>query len=170
MDDPAVTDTLVGPNKVVSLTYVLRNERGEVFELRDVPMVYVHGADGTLFPAVAAALEGRAAGERIAVTLTPAQAFGEPDPRLRVTDDPGNVPAELARLGQQFEAQNARGEKLTFVVTDIADGKLTVDANHPLAGQRVTFEVTLQHIRDARPEEIRAGRPLAPGTAGMAIR
>jgi FKBP-type peptidyl-prolyl cis-trans isomerase SlyD len=48
---------------------------------------------------------------------------------------------------------------MLFIVTDIADDKLTVDANHPLAGQNVTFEVTVVGIRDATADELRAGRP-----------
>lgn len=48
-------------------------------------------------------------------------------------------------------------------MTRIADGKLTVDANHPLAGQTLTFQVTVQSIRDASLEEIKLGRPVAVG-------
>jgi FKBP-type peptidyl-prolyl cis-trans isomerase SlyD len=59
------------------------------------------------------------------------------------------VPPELRRLGASLEAQNASGEMLTFVVKRIENGKLTVDANHPLAGQTVKFRVTVRDVRDA---------------------
>jgi FKBP-type peptidyl-prolyl cis-trans isomerase SlyD len=158
-------NAVVARNKVVSVTYVLRNQRGDIFEYRDLPVDYVHGAASSpagneMFPKIEQALEGRAAGERIVVQLGPADAFGDPDPGLTFTDDLDNVPPELAHIGGEFQAQNARGETLTFIVTRVADGKLTVDANHPLAGQTVTFEVTVQRVRDAKPDEVRAGKPL----------
>jgi FKBP-type peptidyl-prolyl cis-trans isomerase SlyD len=158
-----MSDPVVARNKVVAVTYTLRNERGDVFEHRDLPVAYVHGAGSELFPAIEQALEGRRIGERVVVQLAPDAAFGRHDPGLTFTDDIDNVPPELRRLGTEVEAQNAKGETLTFIVTHIGDGKLTVDANHPLAGQNVSFEVTVIDIRDATAEEIRAGHPNVPG-------
>jgi FKBP-type peptidyl-prolyl cis-trans isomerase SlyD len=153
----------VTANKVVSVTYVLRNQRGDIHELRDLPVDYVHGAAPApggyeILPKLAQALEGRRVGERIEVRLEPEDAFGQPDPHLAFTDDIENVPPELCRLGAEFQARNAQGQMLNFVVTRIADGELTVDANHPLAGQSVTFEVTVHRIRDAQPDANAARR------------
>jgi FKBP-type peptidyl-prolyl cis-trans isomerase SlyD len=150
---------VVAKNKVVSLIYVVRNEKGEIFEYRDLPVSYVHGSGADLFPKIEQALEGRAIGDRVAVQLTPADAFGERDPKLSFTDDIENAPPELRRVGAEFEAQNAKGESIMLTVTRIEGDKITVDANHPLAGQNISFEVTVQDIRDATPEEIRNGRP-----------
>lgn len=150
---------VVTKNKVVSLIYVVRNEKGEIFEYRDLPVSYVHGSGADLFPKIEQALEGRAVGDRVAVQLTPADAFGEHDPKLTFTDDIENAPPELRRVGAEFEAQNAKGESIMLTVTRIEGDKITVDANHPLAGQNISFEVTVQDIRDATPEEIRDGRP-----------
>jgi len=152
----------VEAGKVVSLSYVLRNERDEIVEYSDVPIAYVHGAGSDLFPEIEQAVEGCGVGDEITVSLMPEQAFGARNPDLAFNDDVENVPPELRRLGTQLEAQNDKGETLTFVVTHIEAGRLTVDANHPLAGQRVTFVVTVRDIRDATPEEIRSGRPAAP--------
>jgi FKBP-type peptidyl-prolyl cis-trans isomerase SlyD len=161
--------TVVARNKVVALTYVLRNQQGDVFEMRDLPVAYVHGAGSDLFPKIEQALEGRRIGERVVVQLAPEDAFGAHDPKLTFTDDLDNVPPELRRLGIEVEAQNAKGETMTFIVTHIGDGKLTVDANHPLAGQTVTFEVTVVDIRDATAEEARAGRPDVPGGPPLSL-
>jgi FKBP-type peptidyl-prolyl cis-trans isomerase SlyD len=150
---------VVAKNKVVSLIYVVRNEKGEIFEYRDLPVSYVHGSGTDLFPKIEQALEGRAVGDRVAVQLTPADAFGDRDPKLSFTDDIENAPPELRRIGAEFEAQNAKGESIVLTVTRIEGDKITVDANHPLAGQNISFEVTVQDIRDATPEEIRNGRP-----------
>lgn len=151
--------TVVTKNKVVSLIYVLRNQKGEIFEYRDLPVSYVHGSGADLFPKIEQALEGRTVGERVSVQLTPADAFGDHDPKLSFTDDIENAPPELRRVGAEFEAQNAKGESIVLTVTRIEGDKITVDANHPLAGQTISFEVTVQDIRDATPEEIRDGRP-----------
>jgi FKBP-type peptidyl-prolyl cis-trans isomerase SlyD len=138
---------------------VVRNEKGEIFEYRDLPVSYVHGSGADLFPKIEQALEGRAIGDRVAVQLTPADAFGDRDPKLTFTDDIENAPPELRRIGAEFEAQNAKGESIMLTVTRIEGDKITVDANHPLAGQNISFEVTVRDIRDATPEEIRNGRP-----------
>jgi len=150
---------VVTKNKVVSLIYVVRNEKGEIFEYRDLPVSYVHGSGADLFPKIEQALEGRAVGDRVAVQLTPADAFGDRDPKLTFTDDIENAPPELRRVGAEFEAQNAKGESILLTVTRIEGDKITVDADHPLAGQNISFEVTVQEIRDATPEEIHNGRP-----------
>ena len=150
---------IVAKNKVVSLTYVLRNQKGDIFEYRDLPVSYVHGSGADLFPKIEQVLEGRNVGDRVTVTLTPADAFGDRDPKLAFTDDLENTSPELRRVGAEFEAQNAKGESIVLTVTCIENGKITVDANHPLAGQTISFDVTVQDIRNATPEEIRNGRP-----------
>lgn len=155
---------VVSTNKVVSVTYTLRNAQGEVVEINDLPVDYVHGSGADMFPKVEQALDGRHVGDRVTVTLTPEEGFGTHNPGLTFTDDLENVPPELRRIGAQLEAQNARGETLNFVVTHIEQGKLTVDANHPLAGQTVTFDLTVAAIRDATADEVRAGRPGASAT------
>lgn len=154
----------VQKNKVVSLTYTLRNERGDVFEYSDLPVSYVHGAGSELFEKVEQALEGHKVGERVVVKLSPEEGFGRHDPKLSFRDDIDNVPPELRRVGAQLEAENARGERLTLTVTAIEGGHLTVDANHPLAGQTVTFEVVIEDVRDATADELRHGRANAPAT------
>ena len=154
-----MSDPIVTRNKVVSLIYAVRNQQGELFEYRDLPVSYVHGSGADLFPKIEQALDGHGIGDRVTVQLSPAEAFGEHDPKLTFTDDIENAPTELRQIGAEFEAQNAKGESLMLTVTRIEGDKITVDANHPLAGQTITFEVTVQDIRDATPEEIQNGRP-----------
>jgi len=144
-------------DKVVSLTYTLRNQHGEVFEQSDVPVSYLHGRDSGLFEKVEQALEGRKPGDILEVTLSPEEGFGQHDPALTFTDDIENVPVQLRYVGAQLDAQNANGDVLKFVVTHIDNGKLTVDANHALAGQTVTFRLTVQDVREATAEELRSG-------------
>lgn len=154
-----MTAPIVTHNKVVSLIYAVRNHQGDLFEYRDLPVSYVHGSGADLFPKIEQALDGHAIGDRVVVQLAPADAFGERDPKLIFTDEIENSPSELRHVGAEFEAQNAKGESIMLTVTRIEGNNITVDANHPLAGQTITFEVTVQDIRDATPEEIRNGRP-----------
>jgi FKBP-type peptidyl-prolyl cis-trans isomerase SlyD len=143
-----MTDLTVTRDKIVSVTYALRNQHGEHSEL---------------FPKIEAALEGKRVGERVTVLLSPFEGFGAHDANLTFTNDVENSPPELRQLGMEFEAQNGKGENVMFHVTRLTDGKITVDANHPLAGQTVSFDVTVVDVRDPTPEERRTGRPADDG-------
>ncbi len=150
---------MITKDKVVSLTYTLRDARGEIYEHSDLPISYLHGSGRELFDKIEAALEGRSVGDSVGVDLAPDEGFGDYDPALVFTDDIANVPPEYQRLGAEVEAENDKGESLRFIVTDIQDGRLTVDGNHPLAGQTVHFDVTVRAVRDATDEELRLGHP-----------
>jgi FKBP-type peptidyl-prolyl cis-trans isomerase SlyD len=153
-------------NKVVYLTYSIWDQGGKLFEQFDLPVSYVHGANGPLFEKIERALEGRVAGDRVEVVLAPKDGFGEHKPELTFTDDIANVPPQHRRLGSEVMFENERGEQMLFRVTRIADGKLTVDANHPLAGQTVRFVVTIVAVRPATLDEIANGAPADSGGAG----
>jgi FKBP-type peptidyl-prolyl cis-trans isomerase SlyD len=154
-----MSEAVVAKNKAVYLTYSIVTEEGDVFEQSDLPIGYVHGADSGLFEQVEDALEGAKVGDRLEVTLRPEEGFGLHNPKLTYTDDLDNVPPEYRYIGAEVEFQNEAGEGLSFRVTRIENGKLTIDANHPLAGRTVTFVVNVAAIRDASPEEIESGRP-----------
>lgn len=150
----------VARNKAVYVTYSIIDQSGAVFEQSDVPVGYVHGCNGPLFEKIEKALDGHRIGDRIEVSLDPSEGFGPHDPNLTFTDDIGNVPPEFRRLGAEVELQNEQGESMMFRVSRIADGKLTVDANHALAGQTVKFVVSVVNIRDANMDEIVNGLPV----------
>ncbi|MBI4194928.1 MAG: FKBP-type peptidyl-prolyl cis-trans isomerase [Betaproteobacteria bacterium] len=150
-------------NKVVYLTYTIWDESGRLFEQYDLPVSYVHGANGPLFEKIESALEGRKAGEQVEVTLSPRDGFGAHQPELTYTDDIDNVPPEHRRLGSEVMFENESGAQMLFRVTRIENGKLTVDANHPLAGQTVKFVVSIVAIRPATLDEIANGMPADAG-------
>ena len=146
---------LVADNKLVSIAYTIRDVNGVIVEHNDLPISYVHGVSSSpLFPKVETALEGLASGDRVEVFLTADQAFGDHDPGLIYTDEIDNTPEELHFVGAELDAENAQGDVLHLRVTHIDDGKITVDANHPLAGQDITFSVRVADIRDATGEEM----------------
>lgn len=152
-------DTRVAPNKVVSITYTIIDDTGELRERVDLPVSYLHGGRSNLFPQIEQALHDKCVGDVVSVRLAPEEGFGPHNPGLTFTDDLENVPEELRFLGAELEGQNAQGATMKFVVTEIRDGRLTVDANHPFAGKTVTFEVTVAGVRNASPEELMRGEP-----------
>ncbi len=124
---------VVKPGKLVTVTYSITDEHGNLLERNDLPMSYVYGGDTELIGGMDEAIAGRRAGDELTVTVPPSKAFGEHDPGLTFTDDLDNVPHEFRYLGAEVPMQNDSGEQRTFYVTRIADGRLTVDGNHPLA-------------------------------------
>lgn len=155
-----MTEERVARNKVVYVTYSIIDQSGSVFEQSDVPIGYVHGGNSPLFEKIEMALDGHRIGDKVEVSLDPAEGFGPHDPNLTFTDDIDNVPHEFRRVGAEAELQNEQGESMVFRVSRIADGKLTLDGNHALAGQTVTFVVNVANIRDANMDEIVNGLPV----------
>lgn len=158
-------EQIVSRNKVVYITYTIWDQRGRLFEQYDLPVGYVHGANGPLFEKIEQMLEGRKVGDRVEVTLTPREGFGEHKPELTFTDDVENVPPQHRQLGCEVMFENERGEQMLFRVTRIDDGRLTVDANHPLAGHTVKFVVNVVAVRPATLDEIANGVPADGGGA-----
>jgi FKBP-type peptidyl-prolyl cis-trans isomerase SlyD len=154
-----MSEQKVAKHKVIYLTYSIIDDAGNVFEQSDVPVGYIHGVGSDLFEQVENALDGKAVGERVEVTLSAEEGFGPHRPELTFTDDIDNVPPEFRYIGAEVEFENERGESMQFRVTRIEDGKLTIDANHPLAGKTITFVVDVADIRDATPDEIANGVP-----------
>lgn len=149
-------------NKVVSVKYFVSDEKGELIERVDLPVSYLHGHDSGLFEKIEQALEGKAVGDTVDVTLSPEEGFGAWDPDYTFTDAIENVPPEYRKVGAQAEFHNDAGETITMVVTHVDEGTVTLDGNHPFAGKTVTFTVTVSDIRDATPQELAQGSA-APG-------
>lgn len=152
-----MSDQVITAQKVVTFTFMILNENGEVVEQSDLPMSYIHGVDGKMFPQVEAALEGARVGDEVSVTLTPEEGFGPHDPSLSFSEKIENVPPEYQRLGAEAMFQNEAGETLTMTVTRIEDGIVTLDGNHPFAGKTMTFRIKVHAMREATREEIGTG-------------
>ena len=153
----------VTKNTVVSLKYQLFGADGELIEETEEAVDYLHGGYGNMFPAVEKALEGRTVGETCRVRLTPDDSFGDYDADL-VHVEPRDKFPENVQVGMQFEgAGQESGEKLVYTVTDVAEGKVVVDGNHPLAGQTLNFECTITNVRPASDEEMSHGHVHGPG-------
>jgi FKBP-type peptidyl-prolyl cis-trans isomerase SlyD len=155
---------IVEKSKVVSFHYTLKNEAGEELETsRDKQaMSYLHGANN-IIPGLENAMEGRESGDAFSVTVAPEEAYGErreanvqrvPLKRLRG--------AGKLRPGQILNLQTQKGP-VQVTVLKVGRFNVDVDANHPLAGQQLTFDVEITEIRDATKEETKHGHAHGPG-------
>lgn len=155
----------IGKDTVVSISYTLTTRQGEVLEeaSQDHPAAYLHGGYDGIFPKVEAALEGKEVGAEADVVLEPDDAFGDYDADLVRMEEASLFPAEV-QVGMQFEGVTEDGHHhMLYTVTDIADGKVVVDGNHPLAGQSLRVQCKVVDVRAALPEEIEHGHVHGPG-------
>jgi FKBP-type peptidyl-prolyl cis-trans isomerase SlyD len=160
----------IAKDKVVSVAYKLSDAQGNLIEESDEPMVYLHGGyDGT-FPKIEEALDGQEPGYETLIQLEPQDAFGEYDPELVKIEERNRFPEPL-EVGMQFEGtpEDAEDEldTLIYTVTDVAEDKVVLDGNHPLAGMALRFALSVQEVRDATDDEIEHQH--AHGADGLTI-
>src|SRR5450830_260340 len=144
----------ISMNTVVSMTYELRNSDGEVLESSQEPVTYLHGGYDNIFPRVEEELHGKSVGDVVEITLEPADAFGEYDEELVQIEPATAFPSKDLKVGQQFEGEDDSGEVILYTITNIEDGKVVVDGNHPWAGERVLFKASITAVRSASKEEV----------------
>ena len=142
---------------VVTITYKVNDLEGNLLEQSDEPVSYLHGGYDNIFPLVEQALEGKQVGDTVDIKLQPADAFGEYEESL-VRMETREVFPETIEVGMQFVGSPMDGgEEMLYTVTDIADDKVVVDANHPYAGQAVHFQCIVAEIRPASADEVSHG-------------
>jgi FKBP-type peptidyl-prolyl cis-trans isomerase SlyD len=144
--------------RVVTLAYEMRSSEGEPLEDEDAQLAYLHGGFGGIFPKVEEALQGKEVGHEVNVTLEPEDAFGEYDAELLRVEPRERFPGTL-EVGMQFEGvpgDDEEGARI-YTITDIQGDSVVVDANHPLAGERLWFKCSVRGVRAATPEEMKHG-------------
>ncbi len=149
----------VAKNMVVTLDYSVSDPDGELVDAGKEPLVYLHGGYDDIFPMIEEGLQGKSIGESIVVKMQPDDAFGEYDAELIQVESRKGFPKEL-QVGMQFEGVPEGGEDddiLIYRVTEIADDKVVLDGNHPLAGMALVFTCTVTAVRPASAEEIEHG-------------
>lgn len=148
----------VAESRVVTIHYTLTNGSGEVLDSsRDAePLAYLHGS-GNIIKGLEKALEGKQAGDKLQVTVAPEDGYGVRDERL-VQQVPKRAFQGVRDLkpGMQFQAQGSHGP-VQVTVTGVAGDMVTVDGNHALAGETLTFDVEVVEVRAATGEEMSHG-------------
>ncbi|MGJ7457246.1 FKBP-type peptidyl-prolyl cis-trans isomerase [Halomonas sp. MA07-2] len=148
----------IAQNSVVAFHYTLTNDAGEVLDSSEgrEPLTYLHGA-GNIIPGLEKELEGRQAGDSLSAVVAPGEGYGEKQEQL-VQEVPRDAfqGVEGIEPGMQFQAQT-QGGPLMVTVTKIEGDTVTVDGNHPLAGQTLNFAVEIASVREASDEEVEHG-------------
>lgn len=147
---------LIAANKAVSIDYTLTNDAGEVIDSSagGAPLVYLHGA-GNIIPGLEKALEGKTTGDELDVAVEPEDAYGEYLAELVSTLNRSMFEGvDELEVGMQFHASAPDGQMQIVTIRDLDGDDVTVDGNHPLAGQRLNFKVKVVDVRDASEEEI----------------
>jgi FKBP-type peptidyl-prolyl cis-trans isomerase SlyD len=150
-------------NTVATIDYTLTDPNGQVIDTSKgrQPLAYLHGASN-IIPGLETALEGRGVGESLAVTVPADQGYGARDPNLVQPVPRSNFQGiKEIKPGMQFQAQTSEGARVVTVV-NVDDQNVTVDANHPLAGMDLKFDVQVVGVRQATPEEVTHGHAHGP--------
>ena len=150
--------------KVVSFHYTLKDGKGTQLEssFGDEPLSYLEGV-GQIIPGLESQIKGLVKGDKKTVHVKAADAYGEFEKELIVEVPRDQIPKKDVVVGDRFHADSGQGHTQVVVVTAVTDQHITVDGNHPLAGQDLTFEVEIQDVRDASKEELQHGHALGPG-------
>jgi FKBP-type peptidyl-prolyl cis-trans isomerase SlyD len=159
----------IASGTVVSVDIELADLWGNVIQQSDEPLRYLHGGYDEILPALEQALEGKQPADKLTVRLEPEDAFGEYDETLMRVEPQANFPAELA-TGMRFEGIPGEAQDgIIYTVTDIAEDKVVLDGNHPLAGIALEFRCTVREVRAASAQELEQGYADDPGELGLRI-
>jgi len=144
----------ISKNKVAGIHYTLTDNDGNTIDSsreRD-PLYYIQG-NGNLIQGMEEGLEGKTQGDKFQIKVSPDKGYGEVDPKL-VQDVPKTAFGEQ-EIKQGMRFQTSQGQVVT--VTEVKLDSVTVDANHPLAGMELNFDVEVMEVRDATKEELDHG-------------
>ena len=156
----------ISDNKYVTLTYDLHVGEGEELELMEQatterPLEFIYGTNSML-EAFEKQIDGLAAGDVFSFTLSTEEAYGDYDDS-RIIELPknifevdGKIDEEMLFEGNTLPMMDASGNRLVGSVVSIGENQVTMDFNHPLAGETMHFKGTVMEVRDASAEEIAA--------------
>lgn len=145
----------VARDKVVTIDYTLKDDSGTIIDSSEGGhFSYLHGANN-IIPGLEKALAGKAEGDELSVAVEPDEGYGHRNEALKqvVSKDMFQTQEDI-EIGRQFYAQSPDGQQLIITVTEVNGTDITIDANHPLAGINLNFDVKVIGIRDATDEEI----------------
>lgn len=147
-------------NKVAAIHYTLRDNEGTVIDSSEgrEPLHYLHGA-GNLIIGMEEGLEGKAQGQKLNLKISPEKGYGEKDENLIQKVPRSAFGDQEVKQGMKFSTNQGGVVTVTHVGLD----GVTVDANHPLAGVELNFDVEIMEVRNATSEEIQHGHVHGPG-------
>lgn len=153
----------IAKSAVARIDYTLTNPAGQVIDSSSgqEPLPYLHGYSN-IVPGLEAALDGKSAGDTVHVEVTPEQGYGVVNPELIQDVDRERFPREAKIApGMQFQANTPVGPRMV-TVENVTPQSVRINANHPLAGQTLVFDVKIIDVRPATPEELQHGHTHGP--------
>lgn len=157
--------TTITAGKVISIHYTLRDEDGDVLDSSagGQPLSFLHGA-GNIVPGLERQLTGKQVGDKLAAVVPPDEGYGMPQGPGPQPVPRSAFPSDIeVESGLQFMARGPGGEAIPLWVVEVVDETVLVDANHPLAGVTLHFDVEVVGVRDATDEEKAHGHPHGDG-------
>jgi FKBP-type peptidyl-prolyl cis-trans isomerase SlyD len=155
----------ISKDAVVTLEYILKDNEGAVIDQSsgDEAFVFIFG-NGGIIPGLENALEGKQENDEVSVTIAPEEAYGERDDAM-IAEVPVDrfENADEIKAGMQFQTAGEDGTAKVVTVVKNEEGMVTVDANHPLAGVTLNFDVKILGVREASAEELDHGHVHGPG-------
>ena len=153
----------VTKDRVVTIAYTLKDDSGQVLDSSENhgDLEYLHGHQN-IVEGLEEALEGKGPGESVETTVEPEKGYGGRHDQLVFTVPRSNMPEGELEPGMQFAAQDKEGNQQVVTLVEVADEEVKLDANHPLAGQTLHFDVTVNDVREASDDEVEHGHVHTP--------
>ncbi|MFW6133680.1 MAG: FKBP-type peptidyl-prolyl cis-trans isomerase [Planctomycetota bacterium] len=136
-------------NSTVKVHYTGKLEDGTVFDSsRDREPLEFQVGQGQVIPGFEQAVEGMSPGETKTTTVAPDNAYGQRRDDMVASVPKDNLPDDLdPEVGQQLQARDSEGQTIPVRITEVGDDAVTIDANHPLAGQKLTFDIEMVDVQ-----------------------
>lgn len=150
---------MIKKDQVVSIKYRLTNAAGEVLDEADSadPFSYLHGHQQVI-PGMENGLEGLKKGDTTQLTITPDEGYGPIHEQLKLNLKKEVFPKDFQlEAGAQFQADLGNGQRNLFTVIEVKENEVSVDGNHPLAGETLHFDIEVLDVRPATAEELEHG-------------
>ncbi|MCX7041157.1 MAG: peptidylprolyl isomerase [Gammaproteobacteria bacterium] len=154
----------IGERTVATFHYTLTDAAGKVIDSSDgrAPLSYLHGA-GNIVPGLEKEMSGKQQGDVFNVVVAPEEGYGMPNPMMiQVVPREAFQGVDTLEVGMEFQAQTPQGP-MSVAIAKIDGDEVTVDGNHPLAGQTLHFAIEVTEVRDASLEELTHGHVHGPG-------
>ncbi len=144
----------ISSGSVVSIHYTLTDDQGQVVDTSQGqdPLQYEHGS-GNIIPGLEKALDGHASGDNVQVTVEPEEAYGQRNEEMIQSvsmETFANV--DKVETGMQFRVETEKGP-MVVQVKDVQDETVVLDFNHPLAGERLHFDVEVMDVNESDGED-----------------
>ena len=151
-----MSDQIIAEDKVAVIHYTLTDDDGKVLDssFGGPPMAFLAGGQN-IVPGLEAALMGKTNGDKVSVVVAPADGYGDrtgPGPQSVKKSEFGKQTSNLHE-GRPLRMKASDGSDVTVWVTKMEGSRVWLDADHPLAGKNLHFEVSILEVRDSSEEE-----------------